>query len=410
MGFLASLLVVLLALGRFSAEAVSDHPITHGDSAKDDPCFQALKGDEGALNIGQHWGNVTPTATIHIDLRQVTSTTSSFEFRTLDPEGVIFFGDMGDHSDWFMLGLRRGRAEIQISNVVTSITVRGGWRLDDGLWHRLLVQNEGDGVLLEVDGEELLALGHVSYPIIERLAHQMRIAMGGLFLPASQLGLGMNTAMDGCIRHWAWLNQSTTWQEDATLERSPKRCFSTLQPGSFFPGAELASFRPAALPPRLALHPSKSLHLPSSQHGQTGLLLAVATLDQSFALSLLLQPTAVLARLGNATELQLPLPKGPCLDAPLHLRVSPTHLALRLGAHGDSVTSQPPDFQRLRGAWLGQGGRLFIGGLPEEGETPMPKEWGSFRGCLRGIQVQGHLLDLDSALFRSDTIWAHSCP
>nr|XP_014432656.1 sex hormone-binding globulin [Pelodiscus sinensis] len=291
MGFLASLLVVLLALGRFSAEAVSDHPITHGDSAKDDPCFQALKGDEGALNIGQHWGNVTPTATIHIDLRQVTSTTSSFEFRTLDPEGVIFFGDMGDHSDWFMLGLRRGRAEIQISNVVTSITVRGGWRLDDGLWHRLLVQNEGDGVLLEVDGEELLALGHVSYPIIERLAHQMRIAMGGLFLPASQLLATMNTAMDGCIRHWAWLNQSTTWQEDATLERSPKRCFSTLQPGSFFPGAELASFRPA-----------------------------------------------------------------------------------------------------------------------EEGETPMPKEWGSFRGCLRGIQVQGHLLDLDSALFRSDTIWAHSCP
>ncbi|XP_075763859.1 sex hormone-binding globulin isoform X3 [Pelodiscus sinensis] len=359
MGFLASLLVVLLALGRFSAEAVSDRPITHGDSAKDDPCFQALKGDEGALNIGQHWGNVTPTATIHIDLRQVTSTTSSFEFRTLDPEGVIFFGDMGDHSDWFMLGLRRGRAEIQISNVVTSITVRGGWRLDDGLWHR------------------------------------------------------MNTAMDGCIRHWAWLNQSTTWQEDATLERSPKRCFSTLQPGSFFPGAELASFRPADLASGTTpVNESWALEVELGVRAprQTGLLLAVATLDQSLALSLLLQPTAVLARLGNATELQLPLPKGPCLDAPLHLRVSPTHLALRLGAHGDSVTSQPPDFQRLRGAWLGQGGRLFIGGLPEEGETPMPKEWGSFRGCLRGIQVQGHLLDLDSALFRSDTIWAHSCP
>uniref|UniRef100_A0A452GXG4 Laminin G domain-containing protein n=1 Tax=Gopherus agassizii TaxID=38772 RepID=A0A452GXG4_9SAUR len=76
---------------------------------------------------------------------------SSFDFRTLDPEGVIFFGDMGDHSDWFVLGLRRGKAEMQISNVVTNISVRGGQRLDDGQWHR------------------------------------MRLAMGGLLLPPSYL-------------------------------------------------------------------------------------------------------------------------------------------------------------------------------------------------------------------------------
>uniref|UniRef100_A0A674JMR9 Laminin G domain-containing protein n=1 Tax=Terrapene triunguis TaxID=2587831 RepID=A0A674JMR9_9SAUR len=64
------------------------------------------------------------------------SAASSFEFRTLDPEGVIFFGDMGDHSDWFVLGLRRGKAEMQISSVMTNISVRGGQRLDDGQWHR----------------------------------------------------------------------------------------------------------------------------------------------------------------------------------------------------------------------------------------------------------------------------------
>uniref|UniRef100_A0A8C4Y761 Sex hormone-binding globulin n=1 Tax=Gopherus evgoodei TaxID=1825980 RepID=A0A8C4Y761_9SAUR len=166
---------------------------------------------------------------IFIDLSKVTSAASSFDFRTLDPEGVIFFGDMGDHSDWFVLGLRRGKAEMQISNVVTNISVRGGQRLDDGQWHR--------------------------------------------------------TPMDGCLRRWIWLNQSTTWWEGTPMQAKAKPCFSALRPGSFFPGG---------------------------------------------------------------------------------------------GAEG--------------------------------GETPSPQEWGTFRGCLQGIRVQGHQLDLDSALFRSNTIWAHSCP
>ncbi|KAG6921733.1 sex hormone binding globulin, partial [Chelydra serpentina] len=117
---------------------------------QDGHCFQVLPGEEGALNIGRHWGDAAPAATIHINLRNVTSAASSFEFRTRDPEGVIFFGDMGDRSDWFVLGLRRGKAEMQISNVMTNISVRGGQRLDDGVWHRMVVMNEGHSVVLEV--------------------------------------------------------------------------------------------------------------------------------------------------------------------------------------------------------------------------------------------------------------------
>ncbi|XP_065425322.1 sex hormone-binding globulin-like [Chrysemys picta bellii] len=407
MGFPARLLV-LLSIG-----ALLYQPITRGDSAKDSPCFLVLPGEEGALNIGRHWGDATPAATIFIDLRKVTSAVSSFEFRTLDPEGVIFFGDMGDHSDWFVLGLRRGKAEMQISSVMTNISVRGGQRLDDGQWHRMLVMNQGDSVRLDVDGDELLTLGHVSYPIIERHAPEMRLAVGGLLLPASHLLAPMNTAMDGCLRHWIWLNQSTTWREGAALQAKAKPCFSALRPGSFFPGAGLASFRPAdlaggAAPPNGSWGLQVELGLRAPR--QTGLVLAVGAPDGSLALTLALQPTALVARLGNRTELQLPLPEGPCLDAPLRLRVSPTQLALQLGNHGDTLPGQPPDFQWLQEAWLGQDGRLFIGGLPEGGETPRPQEWGAFQGCLRGIQVQGHQLDLDSALFRSDTIWAHSCP
>ncbi|XP_043393082.1 sex hormone-binding globulin [Chelonia mydas] len=408
MGFPAGLLVLL------SVGALLCQPITHGDSAKlDGHCFQVLPAEEGALNIGRHWGAATPAATVHIDMSKVTSTASSFEFRTLDPEGVIFFGDMGDHNDWFVLGLRRGKAEMQINNIMTNISVRGGQRLDDGHWHRMLVMNEGDSVRLEVDDEELLALGHVSYPITERPVPEMRLAMGGLLLPASHLLSPMNTAMDGCLRRWSWLNQTTAWREGAALRAKAKPCFSALRPGSFFPGAGLASFRPAdlaggAAPPNGSWGLEVELGIRAPR--QTGLVLAVGTPDGSLALSLVLQPTAVVVRLGNWTKLRLPLPEGPCLDAPLRLRVSPTQLALQLGNHGGTLPNQPPDFQWLQGTWLGQEGRLFIGGLPDGDKTPRPQEWGAFRGCLRGIRVQGHQLDLDSALFRSDTIWAHSCP
>ncbi|XP_039355961.1 sex hormone-binding globulin isoform X2 [Mauremys reevesii] len=288
MGFPAGLLALI------SVVALLYPPITRGDSAQDGHCFQVLPGEEGALNIGRHWGGATPAATIFIDLSTVTSAASFFDFRTLDPEGVIFFGDMGDQSDWFVLGLRRGRAEMQISSVMTNISVRGGRRLDDGQWHRMMVMNEGDSVRLEVDGDELLTLGHVSYPIIERPASAMRLAVGGLLLPASYLLAPMNTPMDGCLRRWRWLNQSTTWREGAALQAKAKPCFSALLPGSFFPGAGLASFRPAdlaggAAPPNGSWGLEVELGLRAPR--QMGLVLAVGAPDGSLALSLVLQPT-----------------------------------------------------------------------------------------------------------------------
>ena len=62
---------------------------------------------------------------------------SSFEFRTWDPEGVIFYGDTNPKNDWFMLGLRDGRPEIQLHNHWAQLTVSAGPRLDDGRWHQV---------------------------------------------------------------------------------------------------------------------------------------------------------------------------------------------------------------------------------------------------------------------------------
>nr|XP_031532086.1 sex hormone-binding globulin isoform X1 [Vicugna pacos] len=69
-------------------------------------------------------------------LTKITKTSSSYEFRTWDPEGVIFYGDTNPKDDWFVLGLRDGRPEVQLHNHWAQLTVVTGPRLDDGRWHQ----------------------------------------------------------------------------------------------------------------------------------------------------------------------------------------------------------------------------------------------------------------------------------
>nr|XP_016853528.1 PREDICTED: sex hormone-binding globulin [Anolis carolinensis] len=212
-------------------------------------CFQSLPGETGALNLGQRWEDPSPTATLYIDLRTVTSAASSFDFRTFDPEGVIFYGDTNPGKDWFVLALRKGKPEMQIHNAVTNLTVSGGMRLNDGRWHRLMVKNEGDVVIMEVDGDDQLVLRHVSSSVIDHPVFAMRIGVGGLFIPAQELLTPLNTAMDGCMRRWNWLNKTSEWREGSSLEEEgTKVCFPSIRPGSFFPGNGLATFSLADLP------------------------------------------------------------------------------------------------------------------------------------------------------------------
>uniref|UniRef100_A0A673URI4 Sex hormone-binding globulin n=1 Tax=Suricata suricatta TaxID=37032 RepID=A0A673URI4_SURSU len=70
------------------------------------------------------------------DFTKIRKTSSSFELQTWDPEGVIFYGDTDPQEDWFMLGLRDGRPEIQMHNRLAQLTVGAGPRLDDGRWHQ----------------------------------------------------------------------------------------------------------------------------------------------------------------------------------------------------------------------------------------------------------------------------------
>lgn len=60
---------------------------------------------------------------------------SSFQLRTFDPEGVIFYGDTKNGVDWFVLSLKGGIPLMQIYRSGVYVSVAGGTKLSDGKWH-----------------------------------------------------------------------------------------------------------------------------------------------------------------------------------------------------------------------------------------------------------------------------------
>lgn len=65
---------------------------------------------------------------------------SSFQLRTFDPEGVVFYGDTKNGEDWFVLSLKDGIPLMQISKGDILVSVAGGPKLNDGKWHTVSLQ------------------------------------------------------------------------------------------------------------------------------------------------------------------------------------------------------------------------------------------------------------------------------
>uniref|UniRef100_A0A8C9M111 Sex hormone-binding globulin n=1 Tax=Panthera tigris altaica TaxID=74533 RepID=A0A8C9M111_PANTA len=168
------------------------------------------------------------------DFTKIRKTSSSFELRTWDPEGVIFYGDTKPQEDWFVLGLRDGRPEIQMHNHLAQLTVGAGPRLDDGKWHQLV------------------------------------------------------PTLDGCLRRENWLDQQAQTSVSA-LTSSLRSCAAESQPGTFFPPGTRAEFSLQDIPQPHAEPWAFSLDLGLQLAAGSGHLLALGTPENPPWLSLQLQ-------------------------------------------------------------------------------------------------------------------------
>ncbi|XP_069501392.1 sex hormone-binding globulin [Ambystoma mexicanum] len=367
-----------------------------------------------ALNIGQHWGTEKPTATTRIDLLKVSSPASSFDFRTWDPEGVIFFGDTLSGQDWFLLGLRKGQPEIQVRNSISQVSVSGGNRINDGQWHRISVKSEGDSIVLEVDHAEALRIWHITAPINESTDSTLRIAVGGMLNNQSNLLVPMNPAMDGCIRAWNWMNQTSAWLTSPAMDQGiSKPCFEQVKRGSYFAGVGMAVFNSRDFVHKYDPKPENwalSLEMSIRPTKRTGFLFAVSATDGRPLLTLRMKAQIFILEVGSATVLRLPFPHRLCLASRLVLHISKTLLSWQIDEKKVVQPMAVQDYQALRAVWQDQHGKLFIGGMPNLLKLYPAEAMVFFQGCLQDLLVQGHTLDMDTAVFKCNSIWAHSCP
>ncbi|KAG7265934.1 hypothetical protein CRUP_036127 [Coryphaenoides rupestris] len=347
-----------------------------------------------AMNLGQQSNTWRPLVKTTANLTDVRSIKSTFEFRTFDPEGVVFYGDNKCGAEWFVLSLHDGVPEMQIYKADVLISVTGGPRLDDGRWHLMEVSTEGKFVLLEVDGSKALMVGLHSATIEEVLTGQLRLALGGILIDHSKLLVPFRPEMDGCVRHGSWLNLSTAWEmEQEGTELRP--CVESIRRGSFFPGSGFAVFNTSALgfegldePAGASCWRQDLGELDGTASGginkaaePKALLLATIGLFYGSSIFMTeLDSKTMLALTVHERSLRVSLPQG-----------SEVHLEI------------PGEFLHTWSMW--RGGQLAVGGLLGEGTV------GSnfLTGCLENIIVQGKRLDLDLA-DKDASISSHSCP
>ncbi|XP_073685085.1 sex hormone-binding globulin [Garra rufa] len=358
-----------------------------------------VSGDQisgkGIINLAHRQTKWSPLAQTSANLSDVTSIRSFFEFRTLDPEGAIFYGDTKDGQDWFVLSLRDGIPEMQIGKADILVSIKGGRKLNDGAWYLLELRNEGKFVVLEVNNQVELVVGLHSKLAEDELTGKIRLALGGMLVDKQRLFHPFEPEMDACIRGGHWLNLSTTWDTDPTWE--PQPCFSEIKKGSYFPGTGVVTFNTTDLPGLKTEEAGITIEIYGSWTGTTLSL-------QSTGFKYVLRE---LEGKKDVKEVQPGLKEGSESAVPPREPATLTFTILKHSLMVNSKSELETESLDFFSMWK-KGMLLTFGGVP--GDSEVAKSTQYLRGCLDKILVQGQVIDLDRALYKHTAVSSHSCP
>nr|XP_020441566.1 sex hormone-binding globulin [Monopterus albus] len=351
---------------------------------------------EATVYLGQDRDTWRPLMHTTANLSEITSISSSFQIRTFDPEGLIFYGDTKNGEDWFVLSLKDGFPLMQVNKKDVPVSVAGGPKLNDGKWHTLELSNQGEFVILVVDGSSRLVVGMQSKQL-EVPSGKLRIALGGILIDKEKIIVQFKPHMDGCVRDGNWLNLSFPWETEVE-ELWP--CYENIQPGIYFPGTGLAIF-------------NISVFLPEADHGlkigiwgnfsqMHGTILSIKAPGQELMFTLAAKSKEVTLTFGEY-KIQMK-------DVVKRLVMTFQTDLLQVLQDFDepkttTVSISPVRHPGYLTTW--RDGRLAIGGLLGEGEDNVGSQF--LTGCLEKVQIQGRDLDLDLSV-RHISISPHSCP
>ncbi|XP_050931478.1 sex hormone-binding globulin isoform X2 [Lates calcarifer] len=358
--------------------------------------FQKEVSGSTTINLGQDRDIWRPLIHTTVNLSEITSIKSTFQLRTFDPEGVIFYGDTKNGDDWFVLSLKDGIPLMQISKGDVLVSVAGGPKLDDGKWHTLELSNQGKFVILEVDGTSGLVVGTQSKHPEEVLSGGLRLALGGILIDKEKMIVQFEPQMDGCVREGSWLNLSSPWETEVE-ELWP--CYQNIQPGSYFAGTGFAIFNTSGFP--VDADDGLKIELVGDFSQMNGTIFSIKSPRHEWTVALVADKNT------NVVSLTLDQEKTLMLNSLNKLVIIFQRELLQVFQDELGETPFSVNLGNLDVLTTWTEGRLAVGGLLGEGEDNIGSHF--LTGCLEKIQVQGKDLDLDLAV-KHMSISPHSCP
>uniref|UniRef100_A0A3Q3WMX3 Sex hormone-binding globulin n=1 Tax=Mola mola TaxID=94237 RepID=A0A3Q3WMX3_MOLML len=346
--------------------------------------------------LGQERDVWRPLIHTTINLSDISAIKSSFQLRTFDPEGTIFYGDTKNGVDWFVLSLKDGIPLMQIFKGGVHVSVAGGAKLNDGKWHTLELSSQGKFVVLEVDGSNGLVVGMQSQEPEEVLSGELRLALGGVLIDKDKMIVQFEPQMDACVRQGSWLNLSMPWETEAE-ELWP--CYENVRPGSYFPGTGMAIFNTSVF--AFEADQGVTAELWGDFSMMDGTILSIKTPGPMFTLVANNKTKDVTVAFGEKKiDIVVTVERLQITFQTDLLRVRQDDDESKTTILSVIPVSHPGYLDTWRDGWLA------VGGLLGEGEDEVGSQF--LKGCLEKIRVQGRDLDLDLAV-KHMSVTSHSC-
>lgn len=377
-----------------------------------------------SLYLGRMFSG-TPVIRLRFKRLQPTRLLAEFDFRTFDPEGVLFFAGGRSDSTWIVLGLRAGRLELQLRyNGVGRITSSGP-TINHGMWQTISVEELERNLVIKVNKDAVMKIAVAGGLFqLERGLYHLNLTVGGIPFKESDLVQPINPRLDGCMRSWNWLNGEDSAIQETVKANTKMQCFSVTERGSFFPGNGFAFYSLNYTRTSLDVGTETTWEVevvarirPATDTGvllalvgdKDVVLLSVALVDYHSTKKLKKQ-LVVLA----VENVALALMEIKVCDSQEHtVTVSLRDGEATLEVDGTKGQSEVSAAQlqerldmlksRLQGSVL-----TFVGGLPDVQMTSAPVT-AFYRGCMT-LEVNGKTLDLDTASYKHSDITSHSCP
>ncbi|KAL1773089.1 growth arrest-specific protein 6 [Sigmodon hispidus] len=378
-----------------------------------------------SLYLGRMFSG-TPVIRLRFKRLQPTRLLAEFDFRTFDPEGVLFFAGGRSDSTWIVLGLRAGRLELQLRyNGVGRITSSGPV-INHGMWQTISVEELERNIVIKVNKDAVMKISVAGELFqLERGLYHLNLTVGGIPFKENDLVQPINPRLDGCMRSWNWLNGEDNAIQETVKANTRMQCFSVTERGSFFPGNAFAfySLNYTRTSPDVGTEITWEVDVVARIRPatDTGVLFALVGDNRVVPLSVALVDYHSTKKLKKqlvvlaVEDVALALMEIKVCDSQEHvvtvsLRDGEATLEVD-GTKGQSEVSAAQLQERLDTLEKHlRKGTLFtyVGGLPDVQVTSAPVT-AFYRGCMT-LEVNGKILDLDAASYKHSDITSHSCP